>query len=181
MKTLYTRAKSAFIQIAYRSKKVAKNAQYAAIIASFMVNTPFSPSLMGDITQAFNNGGVQYSNVQKEPTVLVAQIRVTPYKYVPKDTGKMSKRVITAYSSTPEETDSTPFITASGSYVHFGVVAANWLPIGTAVRIPEYFGKQVFIVEDRMNKRHDDKLDVWLPTKEAAVNFGKRITKIEVL
>src|SRR3990167_1248447 len=38
---------------------------------------------------------------------------------------------ITAYSSTPEETDSTPFITASGTHVRDGVVAANFLPLGT--------------------------------------------------
>ncbi|MBI2036999.1 MAG: hypothetical protein HYT14_01400, partial [Candidatus Liptonbacteria bacterium] len=53
---------------------------------------------------------------------------------------------ITAYSSTPEETDSTPFITASGTHVRDGVVAANFLPFGTAVKIPELYGDRLFVV-----------------------------------
>ncbi len=90
-------------------------------------------------------------------------------------------RTITAYSSSPEETDDTPFITASGNYVRIGTVAANWLPLGTAIRIPEIFGEQVFIVEDRMNRRHTDKVDIWFPNKGDALKFGKQIAKIEVL
>ena len=37
---------------------------------------------------------------------------------------------VTAYSSTPEETDDTPRITASGGEVRDGIVAANFLPFG---------------------------------------------------
>lgn len=92
-----------------------------------------------------------------------------------------NNRIVTAYSSTPEETDETPFITASGNQVRFGIAAANWLPIGTEVRIPEYFGDQVFKVEDRMNEKHGDRLDIWMPSKDEALEFGRRITKIEVL
>ena len=90
-------------------------------------------------------------------------------------------RMVTGYSSTPEETDDTPFITASGSHVRPGVVAANWLPIGTKIRIPEYFGNEVFVVEDRMHSRHADKVDVWFAEKTDARKFGLRLTKIEVL
>jgi len=46
----------------------------------------------------------------------------------------------TAYNSVPEQTDDTPFITASGSHVRMGVIAANFLPMGTLVKIPDYFG-----------------------------------------
>src|SRR3989344_4334376 len=61
---------------------------------------------------------------------------------------------ITAYSSRPEETDSTPFIAASGKRVFDGMVAANWLPLGTKVRIPELYGNKIFVVEDRMHARN---------------------------
>lgn len=90
-------------------------------------------------------------------------------------------RTITAYSSSPEETDQTPFITASGNYVRMGTVAANWLPFGTAIRIPEIFGNQIFIVEDRMAKKHADKIDVWFPNKEDALKFGRQVAQIEVM
>lgn len=88
---------------------------------------------------------------------------------------------ITAYSSEVRQTDDTPFITASGTHVRYGVVAANWLPIGTRVRIPEIYGDQIFVVEDRMNKRHTDRLDVWLPTRAEAIRFGLRSAEVEVL
>lgn len=90
-------------------------------------------------------------------------------------------RIVTAYSSTPEETDETPFITASGNHVRVGTVAANWLPFGTAIRIPELFGDQIFIVEDRMHARHNDKVDIWFPEKQTAKKFGIRLARIEVL
>lgn len=88
----------------------------------------------------------------------------------------------TAYSSTPDQTDDTPFITAMGTHVRDGIIATNMLPFGTRVRIPSVFGNKVFIVEDRMNKRYWDRIDVWFPDRESAIQFGlKRSLIIEVL
>jgi len=89
--------------------------------------------------------------------------------------------LITAYSSSPEETDDTPFITASGSHVRPGVLAANFLPFGTRVRLPKIFGDQIFIVEDRLHKDYNDRVDVWFSAKEEALNFGWKISELEVL
>jgi len=86
---------------------------------------------------------------------------------------------VTAYSSTPEETDDTPFITASGSTVRDGIVATNLLPFGTKVQIPEYFGDKVFVVEDRMHRRKTENIDIWMPTKQDALRFG--ITRAQIL
>ena len=92
------------------------------------------------------------------------------------------KMVITAYSSTVEQTDSTPFITASGKRVADGIVANNLLPFGTKVRIPDLYGDKVFVVQDRMNKRKGDfHLDIWMPTYQKAKNFGAEVAYIEVL
>jgi 3D (Asp-Asp-Asp) domain-containing protein len=88
---------------------------------------------------------------------------------------------VTAYSSTPDQTDSTPFITASGSHVYDGTLAANFLPFGTKVRFPDYSGDKIYIVEDRMHKRFSDRVDIWFATREAALKFGKRRLKMEVL
>jgi 3D (Asp-Asp-Asp) domain-containing protein len=90
--------------------------------------------------------------------------------------------VITAYSSTVEETDDTPFITASGSWVRDGIIANNMLPFGTKIRIPELYGDKVFVVEDRMNWRKSNyHVDIWFPSKSEAKEFGAERTYIEVL
>lgn len=95
---------------------------------------------------------------------------------------KTIKVVVTAYSSTPDQTDDTPFITASNKHVRAGIIANNMLPFGTKVRIPALYGNQVFVVEDRMasykSKYH---IDIWMPTKPMAVNFGVKSAEIEVL
>lgn len=88
---------------------------------------------------------------------------------------------ITAYSSTVDQTDSDPFITASGSWVEDGIVAANFLPFNTKIRIPEYFGDRVFVVKDRMNRRHANRVDIWFPSRYQAINFGITHTDIEIL
>ena len=94
---------------------------------------------------------------------------------------KVIEILITAYSSSPDETDETPFITASGSYVQSGIVAANFLPFGAKIRIPDIFGNQIFVVEDRLHERNGDRVDVWMPTKKEALKFGVKISEIEIL
>ena len=89
---------------------------------------------------------------------------------------------MTGYSSCPMETDSTPFITASGKFVEDGIVANNLFPFGTRIRIPELYGDKVFIVEDRMHWRKGYyHVDIWFPAKEEALEFGSKRTYIEVL
>jgi len=88
---------------------------------------------------------------------------------------------VTAYSSTPEETDDTPFVTAKGTEVRDGVIAANFLPFGTEVQIPSVFGDKVFVVEDRMHARKKNFVDIWMSTKEAAEAFGIARAEIVVL
>lgn len=95
----------------------------------------------------------------------------------PKQTFKI---VTTAYSSEVGQTDSTPFTTASGTTVRRGVVAANFLPIGTKVRLPDLFGDEVFVVEDRMNARYDKRIDIWMEETADAKNFGVQWTTVEV-
>jgi 3D (Asp-Asp-Asp) domain-containing protein len=43
------------------------------------------------------------------------------------------------------------------------------------------YGDQVFIVEDRMNKRYWHKVDIWMPTRQEALQFGIRSLEIEIL
>lgn len=94
---------------------------------------------------------------------------------------KSHKAWVTAYSSTPDETDSSPLTTANGTRVHDGVLATNIFPFGALVKIPQYFGDKIFMVEDRMHHRKTNFVDVWMPSKEAAQEFGIHYTEILVL
>ena len=88
---------------------------------------------------------------------------------------------LTAYSSSPDETDDTPFVTASGERVRDGIVAANFLPLGSAIQIPEIFGDRIFVVKDRMHSRKTDFVDVWMSSKQEAKEFGIHRTDILIL
>lgn len=90
--------------------------------------------------------------------------------------------VVTGYSSTHWETDDNPYITAAGTWVREGIVANNFLPIGTKIRIPQIFGDRVFVVEDRMSwKKGNYHIDIWFPSYWEAKEFGAKRTYIEIL
>lgn len=108
--------------------------------------------------------------------------------YVAKATNEAEKVVkkltvtITGYSSTPDQTDDSPFITASNEYVRDGIVANNMLPFGTKIRIPALYGDKIFVVEDRMNKRMgNQRFDIWFPEHDLAIKFGVKTAEIEIL
>lgn len=102
--------------------------------------------------------------------------------FIPKKVTKKMKVIVTGYSSTPFETDATPFITAAGTRVRDGIVANNLLPLGTKIRIPELYGDKIFIVEDRMSwKKGNYHVDIWFPSFWQAKNFGAKRTYIEIL
>lgn len=87
---------------------------------------------------------------------------------------------VTAYSSTSDQTDSTPRITAANTSVREGIVAANFLPFGARIKFPELFGDKTFVVEDRLHPKNSHKIDIWFPTRRAAKEFGVRATLMEV-
>ncbi len=89
-------------------------------------------------------------------------------------TGTTFRVVVTGYSSTPDQTDASPFITASGTHVHDGTVAVNFLPFGTRVTFPDHAGEKTYSVEDRTAQRFSDRADIWFPSREEALQFGKR-------
>lgn len=107
--------------------------------------------------------------------------------YLPEINDKKPKKVVyltvTAYSSTVDQTDADPFTTASGTKVREGIIAHNYLPMGTKVKFPEAFGGQVFTVEDRLNQRFTSyyHADLWLPSRDSAKNWGAKMLKMEIL
>ncbi len=99
-----------------------------------------------------------------------------PSLYSPSASNRV-KAILTAYSSSIDETWGDPFITASGERVRDGVVANNCLPFGTIVEINGSY----FEVLDRKNKRYScEWFDIWQPSKENALNFGIRKDYIKI-
>lgn len=99
------------------------------------------------------------------PATVIADDNEPPYRKV--------EVILTAYSSSPDETDETPYITAAGTEVRDGVIANNCLAFGTKIQIPELFGDKVFVVEDRKNTSYGcEWIDLWYPSKEEAKKFG---------
>ena len=74
--------------------------------------------------------------------------------------------------------------TASGKQVRRGMVAADprVLPLGTKVRLKNagrYSG--VYRVEDTGGKIHGRKIDIYMPSRDAAKQFGRQTVKVEVV
>ena len=146
------------------------------IIVVFLVNIAVSGLVMKSI-EALPSPSYDFSLSLIQGNSLAASKSALPVQTV-----QTIKMVVTAYSSTVWQTDSTPFITAAGTEVKDGIVANNLLPFGTEIRIPELYGNKVFVVEDRMNRRKGFyHLDIWFPEYSQAKDFGAKNAYIEVL
>lgn len=131
-----------------------------------------------------DHSGVTIKPLQEEMVTLQSNtlVSVSTTPVFDLDKIRTVRVVVTGYSSTPCQTDDTPFITASGSRVADGIVANNYFPFGTKIRIPEIFEDKVFIVKDRMHWTKDNyHFDVWFPEYEEALHFGVKNTQIEIL
>ncbi len=108
---------------------------------------------------------------------------------LPEASNAAPKRVltipVTAYTSDVAQTDATPCIAARGfdlcAHNEEDVIAANFLPMGAKVRLPDIYGDRVFTVVDRMNARYSYRVDVWMREYQDARNFGVKYTTVEVL
>lgn len=94
----------------------------------------------------------------------------------------LGNMAVTSYRSIPSQTDNTPFITATGEHVHSNGVALSrdllerWggpVKYGDTVFI-EGFGMKV--VNDCMNRKHKQHVDIWVKTyrEEKAIGWQKR-------
>src|SRR3989338_6872648 len=111
---------------------------------------------------------------------LAQGIAFQPIMIHPQDTRMVT---VTAYSSTHDQTDSTPFITAANKKVKDGIVAINDLEFGTKVMFPDLFPDKTFEVWDRKHKRYNSGwADIWMLSRDKAKQFGiKKDTKMIVL
>lgn len=93
--------------------------------------------------------------------------------------GATVRVLATAYSSSASQTDSSPYRTASGTRVHPGTLAANFLPFGAVVMI----NGQEYAVEDRLNSRYNNRLivDRWFPSQADAFAFGVQVVELKLV
>ena len=94
--------------------------------------------------------------------------------------------IFTCYTSRVEETDSSPFITASGQRVRNGIIANNCLNFKTKLRINYDFSRKDgntgswrwFEIQDRMNSRYGcNHFDIYWGGEEALEScreFGRK-------
>jgi len=158
-----------------------------AILAIFITEFGFPHMTLANTIEAASGE----ANMASPAVVMTAVDAPFPAPEMPEAEAvevRVPKRVIwvtvTAYSSTPDQTDSDPCTTANGFNVcennEENVIAANFLKFGTEVKMPDYFGDRVFKVQDRMNARYNQRVDVWFKTREAAKQFGVRRLKVEI-
>ena len=86
---------------------------------------------------------------------------------------------VTGYTSSVDETDDTPFLTASGETTRHGIVACpSRFEFGTVIEIE---GTR-YECKDRMNKRYRDqnRFDIWFETKTEARNWGVKEVVVAV-
>jgi 3D (Asp-Asp-Asp) domain-containing protein len=154
---------------------------FLAIILMITFFNPFSSILVEGSLSAIN--GDINSNFNPDNETIYPSSQDFLVSLNPTLIPILSKKIIvTAYSSTPDQTDDTPFITASGKVVNDGTVASNFLAFGTKVRFPQLYGDKIFVVEDRMHERFSsDHIDIWMPTRESAQKFGVKETIMEIL
>lgn len=98
---------------------------------------------------------------------------------------KRAKEVtITAYTPTKEECDNDPLVTASMRKVRLGTVAVSrdlfaegWV-FGMKIYI---WGHGIFEINDLMNARYLDRVDIFMWDKVKAKKFGKKVAKATLL
>lgn len=160
-----------------------------ASVENISVSDPFDSTFInGSALISQSNPNLVAGTSQRIPVktyiapVIIARLGSTESKQASQNISDVKQKVIvTAYSSTVDQCDDSPFITASGTHVRDGIVAANWLPIGAKIRLPEFSGDKVYIVEDRMAKKNGNKVDIWMESRAAAMQFGVRRLTVEIL
>lgn len=101
----------------------------------------------------------------------------------------------TAYNSIAGQTDATPFITATGTRTRPGVVAVSRdllrrYPYGSRLKIVgivptrscglKKVPTRTYVIEDTMNRRMVNKVDIWMESRNEAMNFGKCQLKVQI-
>ena len=86
---------------------------------------------------------------------------------------------MSAYTASDDECGNHEGITASGTHVQQGrtIAAPSWIPFGTKVII----GGHEYTVEDRGGYIQDNRLDIYMDSREDAMEFGRKELEVTVV
>lgn len=94
----------------------------------------------------------------------------------------MGSMTVTSYRSVPEQTDSSPYYTSIGHRTHpNGVAVSQDLLASGAIKYGDLIYIQGYgfkIVNDTMNPRHKNHVDMWVETKAQESAVGVKTLKI---
>lgn len=162
------------------------------IAALFLALLPSLAAAQEPDEEGFDHRLVEVQIVQDEERTfwerVWAALRVQLTGIIRPRVGTKMVATMSAYSPRVAETDSTPCIGARGR-VFRGMVASNFLPTGTQLRIEggglaQLLGIQPdqFYVGDRMNARYGRYfMDIWMPKTQKALEFGRRRLEVQVV
>ena len=85
---------------------------------------------------------------------------------------------MSAYTASDDECGKSDGITASGTHVQQGrtIAAPSWIPFGTTVVI----NGVSYVAEDRGGYICDNRLDIYMDSREDAVEFGRKEMEVTV-
>lgn len=113
---------------------------------------------------------IGYKVINIEPTYEITKIELNK-----ESTSNSYNCTLTAYSATTDQTDDTPYETA---LMERPVVGGT---VAVSHDLKQYLGNKVYIsgygvfrVNDLMNKRFTNKLDLFVKDRQTAINFGKK-------
>lgn len=85
---------------------------------------------------------------------------------------------VTAYSSSVDETDDTPNLNAAGTRPDHGSIACpRYYELGTEFIIEGIH----YTCDDRMARRFPDRFDIWMESKEKALEHGVKTMEVQVV
>lgn len=160
------------------NSKVSVSLALVSLFSNFLF--PQQATLNEQVESGFSENKIEAMPADSLATLQGKSLIQTTNPEGPKVKRKM-RVLVTAYSSTVDQTDSSPFITAAGTQVREGIVACNFLPFGTKIRFPQLAKNRIYVVEDRMAKKNNHKIDIWFTTRNEAKQFGVKHLEVEVL
>jgi len=119
------------------------------------------------------------STLQEEEITLKEKLKEKKRAAVLSGSCWSATAMVSAYSSTPDQTWGDPFTTRSSTRVHWGTMAVdpNVMPLWSDIHVPGYgWG----VAEDIGGAVVGLHVDVWMPSRQDARNWGIRWLKIMV-
>lgn len=187
----FSRVPLYFGSLEYMSKKIFKNNQWLAlgliIFGGLVGFFPFNAqaNVSASMINALPQKTSQVFPLQKSMISATQAQKITRQPLPPQ---KPKYHVVstlavgvTAYNSEVGQTDQSPYYTADGTWVYWGVAAGPYnLPFGTKFRVRGMFGDKIFEIHDRSATPYGH-VDLWMDSRAKAIQFGRRNLIVEIL